>query len=470
MSAVNEPRSAEEIARSAKSAFEASQLVSHDERIIALDAIRSALQENKARILDANRRDLEAAQKEVDAGRLSASLLKRLDLGKGDKWDSMLQGISDVAALPDPNGKVTYASELDDGLELYRVSCPIGVLLIIFESRPEVVVNIAALAVKSGNAAILKGGKESAQTALLLSQAIRSALSKTSLHEDYIQSVQTRDEVSSLLEMDKYIDLVIPRGSNSLVSSIQRDSRIAVMGHADGLCSVYLDQTAVLNKAIRVVVDSKTDYPAACNALETLLIHESLLPTVWPAVASALLSKEVELRCDLPSLSAINSLPSLTNHPHFSTHVVQSTEYDYKTEFLDHTLAVLTVPSLAAAINHINAHSSHHTDSIVTESAAAAQTFCRAVDSAGTFVNASTRFADGFRYGFGTEVGISTGRTHARGPVGLEGLVIYKYMLRSKGSEGHVAGEYGVGTDKKRFKHGSLPLDGGPFGNDATDA
>jgi len=470
MSAVNEPRSAEEIARSAKSAFEASQLVSHDERIIALDAIRSALQENKARILDANRRDLEASQKEVDAGRLSASLLKRLDLGKGDKWDSMLQGISDVAALPDPNGKVTYASELDDGLELYRVSCPIGVLLVIFESRPEVVVNIAALAVKSGNAAILKGGKESAQTALLLSQAIRSALSKTSLHEDYIQSVQTRDEVSSLLEMDKYIDLVIPRGSNSLVSSIQRDSRIAVMGHADGLCSVYLDQTAVLNKAIRVVVDSKTDYPAACNALETLLIHESLLPTVWPAVASALLSKEVELRCDLPSLSAINTLPSLTNHPHFSTHVVQSTEYDYKTEFLDHTLAVLTVPSLAAAINHINAHSSHHTDSIVTESAAAAQTFCRAVDSAGTYVNASTRFADGFRYGFGTEVGISTGRTHARGPVGLEGLVIYKYMLRSKGSEGHVAGEYGVGADKKKFKHGSLPLDGGPFGNDTTDA
>jgi glutamate-5-semialdehyde dehydrogenase len=453
-------KTAEGVAAAAKRAFEASQLVNHEERVRALEQIRLALEKDRDSILDANRRDLQAAEKEVQAGRLSASLVKRLDLTKGDKWDAMLQGISDVAALPDPNGKVSYACELDDGLELRRISCPIGVLLVIFEARPEVVVNIASLAIKSGNAAILKGGKESTETALLLSRAIRSALAQTSLHEDYIQTVQTRDEIKSLLEMDRYIDLVIPRGSNSLVRSIQQASRIPVMGHADGLCTVYLDQSAEIGKAVRVVVDSKMDYPAACNAAEILLIHESLLQTVWPAVASALLERGVQLRCDEPSLSALKSYQQTS--PGLLTSLetaVPSTNTDYTTEFLDLILAVKVVPDLAYAITFINAHSSHHTDSIVTESTQNAEIFCRAVDSAGTFVNASTRFADGFRYGFGTEVGISTGRTHARGPVGLEGLVIYKYVLRSKDDSGHVAAEYGVGESKKKFKHARLPVD-----------
>ncbi|KAA1469095.1 gamma-glutamyl phosphate reductase [Dentipellis sp. KUC8613] len=461
MTGQNDESPAVLIARSAKAAFEASQLIDASERVRALHEIRNELQASKDAIFAANTEDMDAAQAEVDAGRMSSALLKRLDLRKGDKWDSMLQGITDVAELPDPTGKVSYASELDDKLELYRVSCPIGVLLVIFEARPEVVANIAALAIKSGNAAILKGGKESNRTSQLISKAIQTALARTSLPETYIQSIQTRAEVSSLLSLDQYIDLVIPRGSNELVRNIQNSTRIPVMGHADGLCTVYLDESANQEKAVRVVVDSKTDYPAACNSAETLLVHEKLLTTIWPAVAQALLSASVELLCDVPTLAAIQPLSATA--PNFGTHVRAAPPTAYTTEHLALTLAVKTVPSLAAAIAHINAHSSHHTDCIVTESEAAAHTFVRGVDSAGAFVNASTRFADGFRYGFGTEVGISTGRIHARGPVGLEGLVTYKYVLRSEGEKGHVASEFGSGEGKKKYKHAPIQASAVPF-------
>lgn len=449
------------IATGARSAFEKSQLLPASERITALNEIRKELEASKDEILAANKKDLELAQHEVDAGRMSESLLKRLDLNKGDKWESTLQGVTDVAILADPTGRITYASELDDGLELYRVTCPIGVLLVIFEARPEVVVNIAALAVKSGNAAILKGGKESSNTVVSLSQAIQRALARTSLPDTYIQAIQTRAEVSSLLELDQYIDLVIPRGSNSLVRSIQNSTRIPVMGHADGLCNVYLDESADTEKAVRVVVDSKVDYPAACNAAETLIVHESVLHTVWPMVAQALVQANVQLLCDPPTLKALwNISPPL---PQLRTHVHSSIPSSYTTEHLSLTLSVVSLPSLSSAIQWINSHSSHHTDCIVTESEEAASLFCRGVDSAGTFVNASTRFADGFRYGFGTEVGISTGKIHARGPVGLEGLVIYKYILRSKGSQGHVVGEFGVGAGKKRYKHADINPSSLPF-------
>ncbi|KAF8623230.1 hypothetical protein AX15_006464 [Amanita polypyramis BW_CC] len=448
-----------DIAKAAKAAFEASQLIPSEERVKALYTIHSELESRKAEILAANHDDLVAAQAEVDAGRMSESLLKRLDLGRGDKWDSMLKGVTDVANLPDPTGNVTYASELDDGLELYRVTCPIGVLLVIFESRPEVVVNIASLAIKSGNAAILKGGKESNRTALLLAQAIASGLAKTALGETYVQIVQTRAEISSLLELDQHIDLVIPRGSNSLVRHIQNSTRIPVMGHADGLCSVYLDEAADVEKAVRVVVDSKVDYPSACNAVETLIVHRSLLHTIWPVVARALLSANVKLLCDPETLEAIQTMyPPPRN---VATHVQPSTESSYTTEHLSLTLSVITLPSLQTAVEFINSHSSHHTDSIVTENDAAASAFVRSVDSAGTFINASTRFADGFRYGFGTEVGISTGRIHARGPVGLEGLVIYKYMMRSKNRTGHIVGDYGSG--RKSYKHRPITATSVPF-------
>ncbi|KAJ7250457.1 glutamate-5-semialdehyde dehydrogenase [Mycena haematopus] len=442
---------AEAFAKAAKSAFEDSQLISSTERATALHCIREALQSNKAEILAANREDLKAAQIEVDAGRMSESLLKRLDLGKGDKWDSMLQGVSDVADLPDPIGIVSYAKELDDGLELFRVSCPIGVLLVIFEARPEVVVNIAALAIKSGNSAILKGGKESNRTTQLLSQAIATGLSQCSLPAACVQTVQTRAEVSSLLALDQYIDLVIPRGSNSLVRDIQNNTRIAVMGHADGICSVYLDESADIEKAVRVVLDSKTDYLSACNSTETLIVHESLLDLVWPVVCRALLQANVRILCDPLTLSAVHALSPPPSNLSLAS---PSTPESYTTEHLSLTLSVVALPSLSAAIRFINTHSSHHTDCIVTESQPAAAAFCRGVDSAGTFVNASTRFADGFRYGFGTEVGISTGRIHARGPVGLEGLVIYKYMLRSTDAKGHVVGDFGVGG--KQYKHADI--------------
>ncbi|GAA5881003.1 hypothetical protein JCM1840_007216 [Sporobolomyces johnsonii] len=455
---------AEQVARIAKESFDASQLLDSSERHNALVALKHTLTASKDDILAANKQDIEAAKVQVAAGTMSSSLLKRLDLlSSPDKYDSMLQGILDVDALPDPTGQVTYARTLDDGLELHRVTCPIGVLLVIFEARPEVIVNITALAIKSGNAAILKGGKESLHTQNVMSRVIQSALSTTSLPPAYIQTVSSRDEIASLLSQDRYIDLVIPRGSNSLVKSIQNGTRIPVMGHADGLCAVYVDESAVEAKAINVVVDSKTTYPAACNSAETLLVHESLLPTLWPKLASALLSANISLRCDPSTLSALSSSPLSSSHPSFSSHVVPSTPEDYSTEFLDLILAVKSVPSLSSAIQHINTHSSHHTDSIVTEDDANAQAFCRGIDSAGVYVNASTRFADGFRYGFGTEVGVSTGKTHARGPVGLEGLVIYKYQVRSTAAQGHGTAAFGTGEGKRPFLHTPLPLGDAPF-------
>ncbi|KAI0759209.1 Aldehyde/histidinol dehydrogenase [Trametes elegans] len=344
---------------------------------------------------------------------MSSTLLKRLDLTKGDKWDSMLQGVTDVEELPDPTG------------------------IAIFEARPEVVVNIATLAIKSDH----------------------MIEDRRPLHSNPGNS--NRAEVSSLLQLDQYIDLVIPRGSNSLVRNIQNNTRIPVMGHADGLCSVYIDASADPKKAVRIAVDSKIDYPAACNAAETLILHETVLNTIWPEVARALLAADVKLLCDEPSLAALRALsPAPAN---LASHVQPSTAESYTTEHLGLTLSVKTLPSLPDAIRWMSAHSSQHTDAIVAEDERAAATFCRGVDSAGTFVNASTRFADGFRYGFGTEVGISTGRIHARGPVGLEGLVTYKYMMRSKGEQGHIVGEFGAGAGKKKYKHRQFATTTVPF-------
>ncbi|GAA5846413.1 hypothetical protein JCM9279_001364 [Rhodotorula babjevae] len=455
---------AEQIALDAKLSFDASQLVDSHERHKALVALKEALTTAKHDIIAANERDIEDAKVQVAAGKMSSTLLKRLDLqSSASKYDDMLQGILDVDSLPDPTGQVTYARQLDDDLELHRVTCPIGVLLVIFEARPEVIVNITALAIKSGNAAILKGGKESLHTQAAMTTVIQAALSTTALPRAYIQTVSSRSEIASLLSQDRYIDLVIPRGSNSLVRSIQNDSRIPVMGHADGLCAVFIDESAVEKKAINVVVDSKTTYPSACNSAETLLVHEALLSTLWPTLAASLLSAGITLRCDPATLSALSSSPSTSSHAAFPTLVAPASPEDYDTEFLELTLAVKAVPSCADAIAHINAHSSHHTDSIVTEDDGHARAFSRGIDSAGVYVNASTRFADGFRYGFGTEVGVSTGKTHARGPVGLEGLVIYKYQVRSRAAEGHATAVFGTGEGQRPFLHTPLPLGDAPF-------
>lgn len=446
----------------------------------ALTAMHDALLANKEAILAANARDMARATTASQSGLLSQSVLKRLDLSRAGKYDDMLSGILDVRRLDDPIGVVDLRTKLDDGLELERVSCPIGVLLIIFEARPEVIANIAALAIKSGNAAILKGGKESTDSFEAIATVIGAALQATRVPNAAIQLVKTRDVIDQLLALDRYIDLVIPRGGNELVRYVKEHTKIPVLGHADGLCSVYLHADADKDVAVRVVVDSKCDYPAACNAAETLLVHESLLATALPAVAEALLAKGVSLRCDGQSKAAL--LRSLS--PASAALLQDATEEDYDTEFLDLIMAVKTVPasssstlssastnghpttgtdadagdedaSLTLAVAHINTHSSKHTDSIVTRSSAAAEKFMSAVDAAGVYWNASTRFADGMRYGFGTEVGISTNKIHSRGPVGLEGLTIYKYKLRGNG---HTAGDYGDESGKRKYKHESLAV------------
>jgi glutamate-5-semialdehyde dehydrogenase len=346
---------------------------------------------------------------------------------------------------------------LDDDLLLERVTCPLGVLLIIFEARPEVIANIAALAIKSANAAILKGGKESTESFIAIAEVISEALSKTEIPIPAVQLVKTRDIVSSLLAQDTYIDLVIPRGSNELVRYVKDNTKIPVLGHADGICSAYLHSDADVSTAVKVIVDSKTDYPAACNALETLLVHENVLESVLPAVAEALLAKGVSLRCDQASKAALaKTLP-----PVKAVLLQDSVDQDYNTEFLDLVLALKTVPAqdsefsaVQSAIAHVNAHSSKHTDIVITTSRQVADTFMTGVDSAGVYWNASTRFADGMRYGFGTEVGISTNKIHTRGPVGLEGLTIYKYLIRG---DGHVAADYG-GSGSKKWKHQKLEI------------
>lgn len=450
-------------------------------RNAALTSIHDALAANKDAILEANARDMELATKASQSGQLSQSVLKRLDLSRPGKYQDMLSGILDVRNLEDPIGQVTLRTRLDKGLELERVSCPIGVLLIIFEARPEVIANIASLAIKSGNAAILKGGKESTHSFEAIATVIGNALRDTEVPIAAIQLVKTRDVIDQLLGLDRYIDLVIPRGGNELVRYVKDHTKIPVLGHADGLCSVYLHKDADRDIAVKVVVDSKTDYPAACNAAETLLVHQEVLRTVLPDVATALLQKGVSLRCDETSKAALKDVL----RPEYAALLQDSTEEDYSTEFLDLILAVKTVPgstsatttttngdaslstttpnansvddgedtSLSLAIAHINAHSSKHTDSIVTASSQAAEKFMSAVDAAGVYWNASTRFADGMRYGFGTEVGISTNKIHSRGPVGLEGLTIYKYKIRGCGQG---AGDYGDGEGKRKFKHERL--------------
>ncbi|EAS33218.3 glutamate-5-semialdehyde dehydrogenase [Coccidioides immitis RS] len=422
----------------------------------ALTAIHTALYQNKDAILQANARDIEVATKAVNEGTLSQSILKRLDLSRPGKYDDMLQGILDVRSLEDPLGNVSLRTLLDDGLVLERVSCPIGVLLIIFEARPEVIANITALAIKSGNAAILKGGKESIESFREIARIVSKALLSTDVPNTAIQLVESRDVILPLLAQDKCIDLVIPRGSNELVRFIKANTKIPVLGHADGLCSIYLRSDADITMAKKIILDAKLNYPAACNAVETLLVDEDALCTLLPSIAEALLQNGVSLRCDRKSKSAL--VASLS--PSQAALLQDSMESDYDTEFLDLILAIKTVsasPSLSsldAAMAHINAHSSKHTDVIITSSKETAEQFLIGIDSAGVYWNTSSRLADGMRYGFGTEVGISTNKIHSRGPVGLEGLTIYKYLIRGNG---HTAGEF-QGEAGKQWKHQQLPL------------
>uniref|UniRef100_A0A0G4H0F8 glutamate-5-semialdehyde dehydrogenase n=1 Tax=Chromera velia CCMP2878 TaxID=1169474 RepID=A0A0G4H0F8_9ALVE len=416
-----------------------------------LQLFKEELTSHRPQIEAANAQDKEAAKKATADGSMSSSLFKRLDV-TGAKFDTLLKGIDDVINLEDPVGKCQFSSHLSDGLDLYRVSCPIGVLAIIFEARPEAAVQISSLAIKSGNALILKGGKEATHSNHAINVALSSALKKA--HEKWgiplesVQLIDTREEVNSILKMDKYIDLVIPRGGNALVSYIKNNTSIPVLGHADGICSVFVDESAELGLALDVVQDSKLNYVAACNALETLLVHKDMAPKFLPQLAGSLLPLGVTFKADETALPLLLQGAETGEAAKSKDKVQAATAEDFDTEFLCETMAVKVVGTMQEAIDHINLHGSHHTDCIVSADSQNAERFMTAVDSAGVYHNASTRFADGFRYGFGAEVGISTNRIHSRGPVGLEGLVIYKYRLYGKG---HTVAAFNSG--ERQYSH-----------------
>ncbi len=400
----------------------------------ALAAIADALANHADEILAANAADCAAAQ---ESG-IGSALYARLKLDAA-KLDGAIQGVRDVGKLTDPIGDVQIHRELDQGLELRRVSCPLGVLGVIFEARPDAVMQIASLAIKSGNGVILKGGQEAVQSCTALVKAIRSGLAQSAIDPEVVQLLTSREETVALLKLDQYVDLIIPRGSNSFVQFVQNNTRIPVLGHADGICHLYIDAEVDAVQAIAIAVDAKTHYPAACNAIETLLVHREIAATFLPQVAAALQAKSVELRGDA---MACGILPDTQ----------PATDEDWATEYSDLILAIKVVDDLERAIDHINAYGSRHTEAIATTNPVTAKTFMAQVDAAGVYHNCSTRFADGFRYGFGAEVGISTQKMPPRGPVGLEGLVTYKYELVG---DGHVAASY-TGDGAKAFTHRDL--------------
>ena len=408
-----------EIATKAKNASKKVATLSTEIKNKALLNIANNLKANQDKIFEANKMDLELAKPFVENGELSQSVFNRLKLDE-NKMRDMIQGIIDISNLEDPIGKTLLKRQLDDGLILTKISCPIGVLGIIFEARPDVISQISSLAIKSSNAVILKGGKESINTNKAIMNVIQEALAKTEgFPENVLTQVFTRDDVKNMLSMDKYVDLIIPRGGNNLVKFIKENTKIPVLGHADGICHIFVDASADLEKSKRVIIDAKTQYPSACNSVETILIHKDF--KYETELLKALEDADIELI---------------------------ATPESWHKEYSDKVLSYKFVSSLEKAIEHINEFSSGHTESILTEDENNAKIFMNAVDSAGVYHNVSTRFADGFRYGFGAEVGISTNKTHARGPVGLEGLTIYKYNLEGNGD---IVKDYVEGV--KKFNH-----------------
>lgn len=421
------------IAQKTRQAARSLAMLSTEAKNQAIEAIARSLEAAAPEIVAANAADCKAAE----AAGIPKPLYARLKLDE-TKLKAAIAGVRDVGRLPDPVGAVQVHRELDDGLILKRVTCPLGVLGVIFEARPDAVMQISTLAIKSGNGVILKGGQEAVRSCEALVKAIRQGLAKTEANPDVVQLLTTREETLELLKLDQYVDLIIPRGSNSFVRFVQENTRIPVLGHAEGICHVYLDKAADLQKAVSITVDAKTHYPAACNALETLLVHRAIASEFLPQVANTLQEKKVELRGDESTCEILN--------------IPQATEADWATEYSDLILSIKIVDSLSEAIDHINTYGSRHTDAIVTEDAAAATIFLAQVNAAGVFHNCSTRFADGFRYGLGAEVGISTQMMPPRGPVGLEGLVTYKYQIAG---DGHIAATYS-GADAKPFTHRDL--------------
>ncbi len=405
-------------------------MLSEDARNSALKAVAAALEKNKEKILKANDMDIKAAE----ADNVAMPILKRLRFDEG-KLRGTIEGIHQLTELPDPLFRLQLSRELDAGLTLYRETCPIGVIGVIFESRPDALVQIATLCLKSGNCAILKGGSEAMHTNRALFETIYNAVVEEGLPEGCMAQAEMRSQIDELLECDDAVDLLIPRGSNAFVRYIMDHTKIPVMGHADGICHVYVDRKFDIKKAIPIIVDSKTQYVAVCNATETLLVHRNAAEKLLPKLAEAFAEKHVEIR-------GTKEVQDIIKCAH-------ADEEDFKTEYLDYIISVKLVDSMEEAAAHINQYGSHHTDSIVTEDEETARRFMQLVDSAGVYCNCSTRFSDGFKYGFGAEVGVSTGKLHARGPVGLEGLVTYKYKLFG---DGHIVADYAEGRKQFHFR------------------
>lgn len=408
-----------------------------DVRNAFIAALGKELEIHKDEVFAANREDMADAQKQG----LAATVQKRLRYDEGKLQESLAQ-LSSLEQLSDPIGVTQLARKLDEGLVLRRVSCPIGVIGVIFEARPDALIQIGSLCIKSGNAAILKGGKETQRTNRALFALVQAALGEAGLAQDVLALAESHEEIDELLECEGDVDLLIPRGSNAFVSYIMNYTKIPVMGHSAGVCHVYVDRSADQDMAARIVVDAKTQYPAVCNAAETLLVDAPIAEEFLPKAARALAEKGAHLRASGEALAILSKISSIPE-------VEPMGEDEYGTEYGDYVMSCKVVDGVEGAVAHINRWGSHHTDSIVATDDAAAAYFQQRVDSAGVYRNCSTRFADGFRYGFGAEVGISTGKLHARGPVGLEGLETYKYLLEG---EGHIVGDYATGAKQFHFQ------------------
>ncbi len=428
------------LARSAREASRKLALLSGEVRKAALLAIADALERNAARILAANAKDCAAADTLLSSQEMTPALFSRLRI-KESGIAEMAARVREVANLADPLGKRLAATELDQGLILYKESCPLGVIAVVFEARPDVVPQVASLALKSGNAVLLKGGAEAANSNESIVAVWRETLCKfPDIPQESIHLLQSRSDVMELLGLQGEVDLLIPRGSKEFVAFMEQNSRIPVLGHGEGICHVFVDRAADLNKAVAVTLDSKVQYPAACNSVETLLVHQDIAAAFLPGLVTELKMANVEIR-GCPRVLAL--LPE--------ANLVPAIEKDWSTEYSDLILSIRIVDTAEHALEHIHRYGSKHTECIVTEDEAVAERFLQEVDAAGVFHNASTRFADGYRYGLGAEVGISNGKLHARGPMGIEGLTTYKYKLRGNG---HIVAEYSSGM--RHFKHKSL--------------
>ena len=420
----------QEIAREMKLQSPLMAASAEDVRNQALSMIKDALHEHSSEIFAANKEDLKAA----DENGIADSVKKRLKFDE-TKMADVIQGITDLIGLPDPTGKVLLKRQLDEGLILVRESCPIGVIGVIFEARPDALVQISTLCIKSGNCALLKGGSETFHTNRALFSVIHDAAVAAGLPELCLYQIEAREDINALLSCEKSVDLLIPRGSNAFVQYIMNNTKIPVMGHADGICHTYVDVDCDIDKILPAVVDAKIQYTAACNATETLLVHRKIAAEFLPRLAKAYAQNGVTIRGTEEVQEIISCDPA--------------TDEDFSTEYLALIISVKLVDDVNEAIAHINCYGSHHTDAIMTENAETARHFQQLVDSAGVYQNCSTRFADGFRYGFGAEVGISTSKLHARGPVGLEGLVTYKYKLNG---DGHIVADYASGKKSFHFQ------------------